>query len=631
MIKAICRLVFLLLFAIQISFAQESAFHQQTIDSALVWLNANIVENPEPFHDRALRTLERSYQTQDVQLMGEAHQLLFRWHNYQLLFTRDSILYHGEKTIHYYEKSGERAKLAATYAELAIEYLDENKLKRSEELIFKAIAIYEELEDQQGIGAAYRRLSSVFRDQDMLDLSIQYGLEAAAMTAESGDYYTNALAWMGLIRTYQYAGQLDKAIEAAGKCIEVVNNEVPEQVFILARAYSFRGGVRTEMQAYDLAIADGQMAYDIVEGQIGAERPATQSYREGIGKAYLLQGKYREALPHLLASKQAYIDLGATHLPEMEGLYQMVADCQYQVGNYQEAFLNQALAHEVFDTLTQNRIANLESESLIRYESGRKDQALAEQSTIIEQQTRIQWLGSGLIALLLLFLGTLFYYFRKNQKTAAALRVKNQENELLLKEIHHRVKNNLQVISSLLNIQSRSIEDTAVKSAILASQSRVQSMSLIHQKLYRGKNLAAIEMKSYLQTLADNLIDAYIEDEEVEVHVDMQDLELDVDYAIPVGLIVNELITNSLKYAFPNQEEGAIEIKMEQNQEEIILNIGDNGVGKSSEITAVDGSGFGSELIELLTIQLKGDLAVNSDNGFQARLRFPIKQTAQAA
>ncbi|MCB0632824.1 MAG: sensor histidine kinase, partial [Lewinella sp.] len=250
---------------------------------------------------------------------------------------------------------------------------------------------------------------------------------------------------------------------------------------------------------------------------------------------------------------------------------------------------------------------------------------------IIEQNSRIQWLGMGLIGLLLLFLSTLFYYFRRNKKIADALLVKNQENELLLKEIHHRVKNNLQVISSLLNMQSRNIQDTAVRTAILDSQSRVQSMSLIHQKLYRGKNLAAIEMKSYLQTLADNLIDAYAEVEEVEVRLDMQQLELDVDYAIPLGLIVNELITNSLKYAFPSRQKGAIEIKMEQSPEEIILDIGDNGVGKKITPVKKAESGFGSELIELLTIQLKGKLDRSTDVGYHTRLRFPFSKSTQIA
>ncbi|MEZ4920436.1 MAG: sensor histidine kinase [Saprospiraceae bacterium] len=202
---------------------------------------------------------------------------------------------------------------------------------------------------------------------------------------------------------------------------------------------------------------------------------------------------------------------------------------------------------------------------------------------------------------------------------------------MLLKEIHHRVKNNLQVISSLLNMQSRNIEDKAIKDAILESQSRVQSMSLIHQKLYRGQNLAAIEMKSYLQTLADSLIDTFSDEDVVNIELDMQNLELDVDYAIPLGLIANELITNSLKYAFPGRKKGAIEIKMKQDQGEIILDVRDNGVGTKTPEVQEDSNGFGSELIALLTMQLKGKLEAKTENGYHTRLRFPISKITQAA
>lgn len=623
--------MFFLLFLGQLSFAREIEFHDLSPDSALAWLDNNYVDNPDNFHERALHTLSQTYQLKDEQLMGEAHLLLMRWHAYHVLFTIDSIFYHGEKAIALFKLTNDQENLAAASAELAYEYIDENELKRSEELIFGAIAIYEALGDEKGLGGAYHAMAKIFRSQKEPELAIKYGLEAVEISKKSEDHQTTALAWSVLILAYKDAGELEKAIQAGDNCIATLTSFVPEDPFTLARAYGYRGEVWADLGNYQKSLEDNQKSYAIVEAEIGAERPAAQTYRQGIGQAYFLQGKYKEALPHLEASIEGYKKLGQNRHPAMQADYKEIADCYYQLGNYQKAFFYQGLAHEIFDTLMQNRVANLESEALIKYESGKKDQALEEQATIIAQKNRIQWLGIGLIGLLLLFLSTLFYYFRRNQKIARALLTRNKENEILLKEIHHRVKNNLQVISSLLNIQSRSIQDAEVRSAIRESQSRVQSMSLIHQKLYRGKNLAAIEMKSYLQTLADNLIDAYLEEEEVEVRVDMQKLELDVDYAIPLGLIVNELITNSLKYAFPKQKKGAIEIKMEQNQDEIILDIGDNGVGEKTAAVKKEGSGFGSELIELLTMQLKGKLDLSTENGYHTRLSFPFSKSTQMA
>lgn len=199
---------------------------------------------------------------------------------------------------------------------------------------------------------------------------------------------------------------------------------------------------------------------------------------------------------------------------------------------------------------------------------------------------------------------------------------KNQEIELLLKEIHHRVKNNLQTISSLLNLQSATITDPEALKAVQESQDRVQSMSLIHQKLYQDKNLATVEMKDYLETLAHTLLGAQGElANRVQLHFPMTELELDLDTAIPVGLIANELITNSLKYAFPEGQVGSISIGLNLGSDQCYtLHIADDGVGSSSTSSS---SGFGSRLIGLLSIQLGGNVQVKSDRGVEILVRFP--------
>lgn len=120
----------------------------------------------------------------------------------------------------------------------------------------------------------------------------------------------------------------------------------------------------------------------------------------------------------------------------------------------------------------------------------------------------------------------------------------------------------------MLQFQSRSIHNTDVKAALLDSQSRVESMSLIHKKLYRGDHLAAIEMKGYLSNLAETLVDAYSDEEDVEIVIEMDAFELDVDYAIPLGLIANELMTNSLKYAFPDGRKGALKIQLSRQKDD---------------------------------------------------------------
>ncbi|MEM6264112.1 MAG: sensor histidine kinase, partial [Bacteroidota bacterium] len=191
--------------------------------------------------------------------------------------------------------------------------------------------------------------------------------------------------------------------------------------------------------------------------------------------------------------------------------------------------------------------------------------------------------------------------------------------ELLLKEIHHRVKNNLQTISSLLFLQSAHIQDEDVKQAVAAGQHRVESMALIHQKLYQKENLAAVEMKDYLHNLTNSLVDTFgYQPERIQVHIDMEELELDVDTAVPLGLIVNELITNSLKYAFPDGRKGKITVNLAQQADgKLELQVADDGIGAAN---TERGTSFGSQLIQLLTQQLGGTIEQSAEDGYCTKI-----------
>lgn len=207
-------------------------------------------------------------------------------------------------------------------------------------------------------------------------------------------------------------------------------------------------------------------------------------------------------------------------------------------------------------------------------------------------------------------------------KTKNELSQKNSENVVLLKEIHHRVKNNLEVVSGLLALQSAKIDDPNMKDVMLASQNRVQSMGILHQKLYQSEQLAFIEMKNYFENLCINILDSYNESERIKVTIEMNELELDVDTAVPLGLIVNELLTNSLKYAFPKGENGHIELSLKNLQEDNFqLKISDNGIGKKLDSKA-KGTGFGTQLVELLTRQIDGKLIMDVSNGTMVLINF---------
>ena len=177
--------------------------------------------------------------------------------------------------------------------------------------------------------------------------------------------------------------------------------------------------------------------------------------------------------------------------------------------------------------------------------------------------------------------------YRRAQRDKQLISEKSQlveqslaEKEILLREIHHRVKNNLQIISSLLDKQARKPSDAAVRKLVKEGQERIQSMALIHQNLYESEQLSGIDIKSYLVELTDNIQRSQLmTNNEIEIELNVEDEKLDIDTAIPVGLILNELLTNSYKYAFAGQAGGKIKVDFKKEDEQYFLQVSDDGVG----------------------------------------------------
>ncbi|MCA1762606.1 MAG: sensor histidine kinase, partial [Flavobacteriales bacterium] len=264
----------------------------------------------------------------------------------------------------------------------------------------------------------------------------------------------------------------------------------------------------------------------------------------------------------------------------------------------------------------------------MRYESERKERQITElQLNAAEQEllavsSRNQRNMLIFFAVLLILGGVVITYrYIVQQRVSGLLKQKNktieealQERELLIKEIHHRVKNNLQIVSSLLSIQGREIKDQKAMEAVKESKDRVQSMALIHQYLYGDSNLKSIDMPEYISELSHKLFSAYrLDRDRVSIHVHSHPVFLDVDTAIPVGIILNELITNSLKYAFPDGVGGELHISLKEKDGRLNLRVRDTGVGfdtlENSEFS------FGMKLLHAFEKKLAASITIKSENG----------------
>ncbi|HVP97582.1 sensor histidine kinase [Methanoregula sp.] len=205
------------------------------------------------------------------------------------------------------------------------------------------------------------------------------------------------------------------------------------------------------------------------------------------------------------------------------------------------------------------------------------------------------------------------------------LRQSLHEKEVLIKEIHHRVKNNLQIIVSLLYLQSRKTGDPDCAAALLDSQTRVKSMALIHENLYQSGDLASINFDRYLQNLTGNLRVAYGADlADIRVITDARDLDLSLTTAIPLGLIANELVANAFKYAFDGRESGEITLTGEKDASQVTFVVRDNGRGIPLEVDWEHTESLGFNLVRMLVRQLRGKITLDRTSGTHFVITFPV-------
>ncbi|MEX0268191.1 PAS domain S-box protein [Leptolyngbyaceae cyanobacterium UHCC 1019] len=217
------------------------------------------------------------------------------------------------------------------------------------------------------------------------------------------------------------------------------------------------------------------------------------------------------------------------------------------------------------------------------------------------------------------------------KQTEANLRRSLQEKEVLLKEVHHRVKNNLQIVSSLLRMQSRKVDNLQASTVLQEAQNRVQSMALIHEQLYQSSDLTQIDLNEYLHTLINNLFRSYgISYQQVALSIATNDTSLNLNTAISCGLIINELVSNSLKYAFPNERFGEIKIRLtsvlEQpsNRCQVTLFVMDNGVGIPITVDWQNSPSLGMRIVRNLVHQIKGEIMLLSQTGTAFQITFAI-------
>ncbi len=563
--------------------------------------------------------VQLSEKIRDKNRLPEFYEMEGRMHANLLHLDSASALF--DKAVAGYIAVGNKRGQATTEFKIAWVYKKKGELDKAMQADLKASTLMEALGDKQGIASAYERLSEDLTRQGRLTEAMTYAQNAIDICENNHleDELVYALTYAG--STAIEGGQNQEAYDYFNRALRLARTQNFSEVS-LCDFLNNRGNALKRLGRYNEAVNDYKGA--LAKAKKANYANAISATIANLGEINLLLERYTEALPYQLETVR--LQERDKDLSNIIENYLHVSDIYEHLGDFKSALAYHKKALMIRDSIASVKSDEAMSAMLTRYETQKKEATIAVQKKQISQQKEIQWLGAGVVLLLAGLLIFSFISYRNRSKRNRLLAAKNAENELLLKEIHHRVKNNLEVVSSLLELQSAQIDDQDTKDAMQESQNRVQSIAIVHQKLYQGKNLGAIEMKDYFLNLSESILDSFAAEDKVHIELAMEKLELDIDTAVPLGLIVNELLTNTLKYAFPAGGNGNVFIKLEKKTGNVLhLEVSDNGIGKSG---IVKGSGFGTQLITLLTAQLDGKMTEQVQGGTRAFFEFKLKKVA---
>lgn len=422
-----------------------------------------------------------------------------------------------------------------------------------------------------------------------------------------------------------FEGKLDEYIATCEQSLEIENTLQNKSSYYIGTlvhiidAYIYKGGAEERVQNLLLELYNDKNARPQSFSLIAKYLGSIDVYSPEAKEVY---NQFK--VSNLIGFCNKTNKLGESSLNPND-LYQLKREISNTLENH--GFLKEAIAFKdesvglIKKTYSQD-LAN----SLATYKT---NLAVKEKDLEIKhakEQTKLYIIIASLIAGLLLI--SVFVFLRK-QKQSKVLEQKNnqinktlKEKELLVREVHHRVKNNFQIVSSLLELQTKGIEDEKALNLAKEGQNRVKSMAIIHQKLYQNKD-GLIDFKEFIHLLVKELTSLYTSKTKVETSVKAENMRFDVDTAIPLGLIINELITNSYKYAFTENKIGKLIISIEQlDVENFKLQLSDNGSGFQNDFNIVNAKSLGLRLVNRLVKQLQGALKLVNDNGAHFEIVF---------
>jgi len=516
----------------------------------------------------------------------------------------------NERASELYTRIGDRRGQAEVlYQKGFIEFCG-GEYEEAMDFVLKGLAIMESLGDEEGIGLGYLRMTRLFHFTAKMAESAEYGKLGGEKLEKAGALIEAADAWSFGGHGYRMMKDSLNASMAFNRSLNLAQeSRIPS---VLSLAYNDLASFHMEFNAYEEAEKYFIKSLEIIKAE---DERQIMVIKNGLSQVYLHTGRFEECIR---VSKEALSTVRKTNdIFFLSEIPEYIAKSYKGLQQYDSAYKYMELNWLYTDSLfTVNQEQALE-EMQTKYETEKKER-------IIDRQKREQLFGGALLIALGGIVALLIRAYRSKNKLNVLLEERNEEKDFLLKEIHHRVKNNLQILSSLLSLQSNEETDSTVLSALQESKNRVESMGLIHQRLYTRDNVIAINMKDYINDLSEYLKESFISvDQSVNILSKVSVGLVDVESAIPIGLIINELVTNSVKYGLIENDDAEIRIELRMTENELLeLTVSDNGQVQSNPLENKNSTNFGSQLVGILSKKLKGKVTVDRNKGYATTIVF---------
>ena len=499
-----------------------------------------------------------------------------------------------------------------------------------------ALQLYEQLNDISSQGATYLLLAMVYKDMSGNERTDTYNNTAISYSSQAYALYTSIADTAGIVNSLSLRGTLnrDRAIQQKeNKFYDTAFQAFTQAIILIEKSgkgIEYTGKLYNNIsQVYTEYKKDYQTAlsylFKAVVFNEKKNNTVSLSHNYGnISETYLSLNDYGQALIYARKMEQAakYAGRPGRVVNALLQLYRVY----YKSGRPDSALRYYMKASNLNDSLTDIAKTQQVTELQTRYETEKKELQIQHLNTENRiKNTRIVWLVAGLAIVAILAMGLIALY-RRVQHQKILLAAQATRLEVMMKELHHRVKNNLQIVSSLLNMQTYKLHDEESINALKASGQRVQAMSLIHQRLYKKDELTAVNLREYITDLSESLLESYgYSHSNFDLQVTVEQELMDVDTAMPIGLIVNELITNAMKYAYRHVAHPALQVALTNNGSSICLTVKDNGED-FNEISWQQSKGsFGKQLITSLCRQLRAKQSVSVHQGTEFRIIIPQK------